>query len=212
MLRQRGQAEERFELLRPAFIAGAIAAREQAESAGDAGEDDLAHRHPVVQAQAGVDDADPAPGRPDIDLSQAAPKEVDRARAREPDPGDDREQGTLAGSVRTEQRPVFAALDRPVDVAKQVRALGRTGDVLLAISTSGNSKNVIAAMNEAREIKMPAVGLTGNGGGKMAALLGPQDVHLCVPHKVTARIQEVHLLVLHCLCDLIDQDLFGDPV
>jgi len=96
--------------------------------------------------------------------------------------------------------------------AKQVRALGRKGDVLLAISTSGNSKNVIAAMNEAREIGMPAVGLTGNGGGKMAALLGPQDVHLCVPHKVTARIQEVHLLVLHCLCDLIDQDLFGDPV
>jgi D-sedoheptulose 7-phosphate isomerase len=94
--------------------------------------------------------------------------------------------------------------------AKQVRALGRRGDVLLAISTSGNSSNVVAAMHVAHEIGMRVVALTGNGGGKMAALAGPADVHVCVPHKVTARIQEVHLLVLHCLCDAIDHCLFGE--
>jgi D-sedoheptulose 7-phosphate isomerase len=94
--------------------------------------------------------------------------------------------------------------------SKQVRALGRRGDVLLAISTSGNSANVIAAMQVAREAGMRVVALTGNGGGKMAALLDAADVHLCVPHKVTARIQEVHLLVLHCLCDAIDLRLFGE--
>jgi D-sedoheptulose 7-phosphate isomerase len=93
--------------------------------------------------------------------------------------------------------------------AKQLRALGRAGDVLLAISTSGNSANVIAAMQAAREIGVRTIALTGNGGGKMAALLGPQDVHVCVPHRKTARIQEVHLLVLHCLCDAIDAQMFG---
>ncbi len=94
--------------------------------------------------------------------------------------------------------------------AKQVRGLGRRGDILLAISTSGNSANVIAAMHVARDIGMGVIGLTGNGGGKMAGLLGAGDVHVCVPHKVTARIQEVHLLVLHCLCDAIDYRLFGE--
>lgn len=94
--------------------------------------------------------------------------------------------------------------------AKQVRALGRRGDVLLAISTSGNSASVLEAMRAAREAAIPVVALTGNGGGKMAALLGADDVHVCVPHKKTARIQEVHLLVLHCLCDAIDIELFGD--
>jgi D-sedoheptulose 7-phosphate isomerase len=94
--------------------------------------------------------------------------------------------------------------------SKQVRALGRRGDVLLAISTSGNSSNVIAAMHVAREAGMRVIALTGNGGGKMAGLLDAADVHLCVPHKVTARIPEVHLLVLHCLCDAIDLRLFGE--
>lgn len=93
--------------------------------------------------------------------------------------------------------------------AKQVRALARRGDVLLAISTSGNSANVIAAIHVAQELGVKLIALTGNGGGKMAALLGPNDVHLCVPHRSTARIQEVHLLILHCLCDAIDQRLFG---
>jgi D-sedoheptulose 7-phosphate isomerase len=93
--------------------------------------------------------------------------------------------------------------------AKQLKALGRRGDVLLALSTSGNSANVLEAIRTARELGVHVIGLTGNGGGKMAALLGADDVHICVPHKRTARIQEVHLLVLHCLCDAIDYQLFG---
>jgi D-sedoheptulose 7-phosphate isomerase len=93
--------------------------------------------------------------------------------------------------------------------AKQVRAIGRRGDVLLAISTSGNSGSVLEAMRAAREAGVRVVALTGNGGGKMAGLLAADDVHICVPHQKTARIQEVHLLVLHCLCDAIDLELFG---
>jgi D-sedoheptulose 7-phosphate isomerase len=93
--------------------------------------------------------------------------------------------------------------------SKQVRALGRRGDALLAISTSGNSANVLEAIGVAHELGVRVVALTGNGGGKMAAALRADDVHICVPHKVTARIQEVHLLVLHCLCDAIDFELFG---
>lgn len=93
--------------------------------------------------------------------------------------------------------------------AKQLHALGRRGDVLLAISTSGNSANVLAAMRVAQETGVRTIALTGNGGGKMAALVAPEDVHICVPHGTTARIQEVHLLVLHCLCDAIDSQLFG---
>jgi D-sedoheptulose 7-phosphate isomerase len=91
--------------------------------------------------------------------------------------------------------------------SKQVRGIGRRGDALLAISTSGNSRNVIEAMQAARALGVRVVALTGNGGGKMAALVSAQDVHICVPHKRTARIQEVHLLALHCLCDGIDFQL-----
>lgn len=93
--------------------------------------------------------------------------------------------------------------------SKQLRAIGRRGDVLLAISTSGNSANVLDAIQVAHEIGVRVIALTGNGGGRMAAALRADDVHLCVPHKRTARIQEVHLLVLHCLCDGIDFQLFG---
>ena len=92
---------------------------------------------------------------------------------------------------------------------KQLRAIGRKGDVLLAISTSGNSRNVLAAMRAARELGLRSVALTGNGGGQMAGLLSAEDVHVCVPHDRTMRIQEVHLLALHCLCDGIDAQLFG---
>jgi len=92
---------------------------------------------------------------------------------------------------------------------KQVRALGRKGDVLLAISTSGNSPNVIAAAHAARELGIAVVALTGRGGGKLAAALAAADVQVCVPHQSTARIQEVHLLALHCMCDGIDFQLFG---
>ena len=93
--------------------------------------------------------------------------------------------------------------------SKPLRAIGRRGDVLLAISTSGNSANVIDAVQAAHELGIRVVALTGNGGGKMAAVLEPNDVHLCVPHKKTARIQEVHLLCIHCLCDAIDTLLFS---
>jgi D-sedoheptulose 7-phosphate isomerase len=92
--------------------------------------------------------------------------------------------------------------------SKPLRALGRRGDALLAISTSGNSANVLEAVQAAHEIGVRVVALTGNGGGKMNTLLRGEDVHLCVPHKKTARIQEVHLLCLHCLCDGIDTLLF----
>ena len=91
--------------------------------------------------------------------------------------------------------------------SKQVRGIGRRGDALLAISTSGNSKNVVEAIHAAHELGVRIVALTGAGGGKMGGLLTGDDVHICVPHKRTARIQEVHLLVLHCLCDGIDFQL-----
>lgn len=93
--------------------------------------------------------------------------------------------------------------------SKQIRALGQTGDVLLAISTSGNSPNVVQAIQAAHERDMRVVALTGRDGGNMAALLMPEDCEIRVPSEVTARIQEVHLLVIHCLCDLIDEQLFG---
>ncbi len=94
--------------------------------------------------------------------------------------------------------------------AKQVRALGAAGDVLLAISTSGNSGSVVAAVDAAHDREMRVVALTGKGGGRIGAMLAPADVQLCVPHDRTARIQEVHLLMIHCLCDAIDNTLLGD--
>ncbi len=93
--------------------------------------------------------------------------------------------------------------------AKQVRALGQEGDVLLAISTSGNSANVAAAIDAAHDRGMAVVALTGRDGGEMAARLGPSDVELRAPQASTARTQELHLLLIHCLCDLIDLQLFG---
>lgn len=94
--------------------------------------------------------------------------------------------------------------------SKQVSALGQAGDVLLAISTSGNSANVAAAMRAAQERDMTLVVLSGNDGGSIAALVNEQDIEIRVPSTRTARIQEVHLLVIHCLCDFIDTQLFGD--
>jgi D-sedoheptulose 7-phosphate isomerase len=93
--------------------------------------------------------------------------------------------------------------------ARQVRALGRAGDVLLAISTSGNSANVVKAIAVAQNNEMIVVALTGNDGGKIGAMLRAEDIHLCVPAKRTARIQEVHILLIHCLCDGIDNLLLG---
>mgnify|MGYP000501101438 CR=1 FL=1 len=90
------------------------------------------------------------------------------------------------------------------------RALGQAGDVLLAISTSGNSANVLAAIEAAHQRDMVVVALTGRSGGKMAQALRDTDVHICVPHDRKARIQEVHLLVLHGLCGGVDNQLLGE--
>lgn len=92
--------------------------------------------------------------------------------------------------------------------AKQVEALGRAHDVLLAISTSGQSPNVLAAIRVAQERKIKIIALTGKGGGTIGSIMRDEDVHLCVPHARTARIQEQHLLMIHCLCDGIDHLLF----
>jgi D-sedoheptulose 7-phosphate isomerase len=94
--------------------------------------------------------------------------------------------------------------------SKQIRALGNSGDILLGISTSGNSANVIQAIQAAHDRDMIVVALTGRDGGKIAPLLSGDDVELRVPAESTARIQEVHLLIIHALCDYIDRQLFGD--
>ena len=93
--------------------------------------------------------------------------------------------------------------------SKQVVGLGRPGDVLLAISTSGNSPNVLKAIQAAHERSMTVVALTGKSGGKMPGILRDEDINLCVPSDSTARIQEVHLICLHCICDAIDCILLG---
>ena len=93
--------------------------------------------------------------------------------------------------------------------SKQVSALGQSHDVLLAISTSGNSPNITEAMKAAHDRGMKIVALTGHDGGTMADLMSPSDIEIRVPSDRTARIQEVHLVVIHCLCDYIDTKLFG---
>jgi len=95
---------------------------------------------------------------------------------------------------------------------RQVTALGQPGDVLLAISTSGNSANVLRAVEAAHDREMAVIALSGKGGGKLNDLLYETDIHLCVPHDRTMRIQEVHILLLHALCDGIDALLLGDDL
>ncbi len=93
--------------------------------------------------------------------------------------------------------------------ARQIEALGQGGDMLLAISTSGNSENIVAAINTAHERGLHVVALTGKDGGNIANILLSDDIELRVPSDSTARIQESHLLCIHCLCDLIDHQLVG---
>ncbi len=125
----------------------------------------------------------------------------------------ERERPGLAGIALTTDTSTLTSISNDYEYneifSKQVRALGRAGDVLLAISTSGNSPNVMRAIDAAHEKGIHVVALTGRDGGKMAPQLKAGDVEIRVPAKVTARIQEVHLLALHCLCDLIDEHLFG---
>lgn len=126
----------------------------------------------------------------------------------------ERERPELAALALTTDSSILTAIANDYDFnvvfAKQVRALGGPGDVLLALSTSGNSANVLAAIEAAHEREMVVVALTGKGGGKMSQALRETDVHICVPHDRTARIQEVHLLALHCICDGVDAQLLGD--
>ncbi len=96
--------------------------------------------------------------------------------------------------------------------SKQIRALGNNGDILVAISTTGNSRNVIEAVESAVSRDMPIIALTGGDGGDIAGLLGENDVEIRVPSSRTARINEVHLIVLHCLCEIIDTSLFPHSV
>ncbi len=126
----------------------------------------------------------------------------------------ERERGELAALALTTDTSAITAIANDYHYnqvfAKQLRGLGRKGDVLLAISTSGNSANVVEAIAAAHERGIRVVALTGKDGGKIGAMLKEDDVNLCVPNSRTARIQEVHLLMLHCLCDGIDQLLFGE--
>ncbi|HEY0877800.1 MAG TPA: phosphoheptose isomerase [Zeimonas sp.] len=126
----------------------------------------------------------------------------------------ERERPELAAIALTTDTSILTAVANDYAFeqvfARQVRALGREGDVLVALSTSGNSPNVVAAVEVARERDLVVVALTGRDGGRIGTMLGEEDVHLCVPHDRTARIQEVHLLILHCLCDGIDSSLLGD--
>jgi phosphoheptose isomerase len=94
--------------------------------------------------------------------------------------------------------------------AKQIIALGSTGDVLLAISTSGNSPNIVSAIKAAHDKKMRVLALTGKNGGAIKNILSTEDIELCIPSEVTVRIQETHILLIHCLCDLIEHTLFGE--
>jgi D-sedoheptulose 7-phosphate isomerase len=120
----------------------------------------------------------------------------------------ERERAELAAIALTTDSSILTAIanDYHYDeiFSKQVRGLGKKSDILLAISTSGNSKNVIAAIHAAKKIGMHVIALTGNGGGKIAGLLEESDIHLCAPSNRTARIQETHLVLLHGLCDGVD--------
>jgi D-sedoheptulose 7-phosphate isomerase len=126
----------------------------------------------------------------------------------------ERERPELAAIALTTDSSILTAVanDYRFDeiFAKQVRGLGQAGDVLIGISTSGNSANVIAAIEAAHDRGLNVVALTGRDGGRIGRMLREGDVHLCVPHQRTARIQEVHLLIIHCLCDGIDATLLGE--
>lgn len=132
--------------------------------------------------------------------------------------------GELLGRFETE-RPGLAAVALSADTsaltaiandyafadvfAKQVRALGRKGDALFAITTSGNSENIVRAVRAARGRGIAVVALTGRDGGAMACVLDGDDIEIRVPGHRTSRIQEIHGLIIHCICDLVDAELLG---
>ncbi len=126
----------------------------------------------------------------------------------------ERERPGLAAIALTTDTSIITAIGNDYDFnsiySKQVQALGVPGDVLIAITTSGNSANVLAAVEAAHEKEMTVVALTGRQGGRMNEVLSGADIHICVPHERTARIQEVHILALHCLCEGVDFQLLGE--
>lgn len=126
----------------------------------------------------------------------------------------ERERPELSAIALTTDSSIITAVASEFDFSaifsRQVRALGSPGDVLLALSSDGNAANVLAAIEAAHEREMVVVGLSGHGGGKMAHALRDTDVHICVPHDRAARVQEVHILALHCICDAVDAQLLGD--
>jgi len=125
----------------------------------------------------------------------------------------ERDRPPLPAIALTTDTPTITSIANDYDFtqifSKQVKALGQAGDILLAFSTSGNSKNVISAMRAALAKDMLVITCTGKDGGEMAGLISENDVEIRVPSNSTARIQEVHLLIIHSLCDLIDNQLFG---
>ncbi|MFD2365057.1 phosphoheptose isomerase [Pseudoduganella sp. GCM10020061] len=125
----------------------------------------------------------------------------------------ERERNPLPALALTTDTSIMTAVGNDYSYrdifSKQVQAFGQPGDVLLAISTSGNSANVLAAAEAALEREMRVVAMTGKDGGALARMLTDLDVHINVPHSRTARIQEVHLVTIHCICDGIDVALFG---
>ena len=126
----------------------------------------------------------------------------------------ERERPGLPGIALTTDSSALTAIanDYAFDqvFSKQVLALGQAGDFLLGISTSGNSKNVIEAIKAAQSRGMQVIALTGRDGGEMGRMMKPGDFHLNVAHPRTMRIQEIHLLVVHCLCEVIDNVMFGE--
>jgi D-sedoheptulose 7-phosphate isomerase len=126
----------------------------------------------------------------------------------------ERERPALPAIALTTDSSILTALSNDYRFdevfSRQVRGLGGPGDLLLAISTSGNSVNILRAIEAAHEREMGVIALTGQGGGRIATQLRESDLLLAVPHTRTARIQEVHLLILHCLCDGVDALLLGD--
>ncbi len=120
----------------------------------------------------------------------------------------ERERQELAAIALTTDTSILTAVGNDYSYdeifSKQVRGLGKKGDILIGISTSGNSKNVVKAIEAAKKMGIKIIALTGNGGGKIASLLDADDVHLCAPSTRTARIQETHLVLLHALCDGVD--------
>lgn len=128
----------------------------------------------------------------------------------------ERDRLPLAGIALNTDTSILTAVgnDYGFDVIfeRQVAALGQPGDILVAISTSGNSSNVIRSIEAAHDREMSVIALTGKGGGQIGELLADTDIHLCVPHDRTMRIQEVHIVLLHALCDGIDALLLGDTL